>query len=495
MTEADERGQRVQSAAMSSKLLALSATELARRIRAGELRSRQVVDAHIAHIEWVNPSLNALVRHRFEDARREADEADRRRDAGGSLPPLHGVPCTIKECFEVRGLPQTGGLHRRKDHVAPRDAPTVARLREAGAIPLGITNVSELCMWMESDNPVYGRTNNPHDPARTVGGSSGGEGALVGAGASPFGLGSDIGGSIRMPAFFNGVFGHKPTGGLVPNSGQFPTSENDALRYQTVGPLCRRAEDLPLLVSVLAGPDGEDPACRAMELGDPGAVDLSRLRVLSVPDDGRTFVSAPLRAAQAKAAAHLAKLGAKVEEARFEGLRDALEIWASMLQTAQTTPFTLLLGNGEEEVALLPELARFARGEGRHSLPALALGAVEKVTKRLDGRARTMCERGRALRAALVRALGEDGVMLYPSYATVAPRHRVPMLWPFLWVYTAILNVMELPVTQVPLGLDAGGLPLGVQVAATHGNDHLTMAVALELERAFGGFRRPARFR
>jgi fatty acid amide hydrolase 2 len=405
------------------------------------------------------------------------------------------VPCTIKECFEVEGLPQTGGLHARRNHLAKRDAPTVARLRAAGAIPLGITNVSELCMWMESDNVVYGRTNNPHDPAHIVGGSSGGEGAIIGAGASPFGLGSDIGGSIRMPAFFNGVFGHKPTGGAVPNSGQFPASENEALRYQTVGPLCRRAEDLPLLHSILAGPDGEDPECVAMELGDPRGVDVSKLTVLSVPDDGRTPVSPALRAAQAKAAAHLASLGAKVREVRFEGLRDALEIWSAMLQGAQGTPFSTLMGNGEEDVAFGPELLRFALGQSHHTLPAIALNGLEKVTKRFEGRSRTMRERGRALRAALDEALGEGAVMLYPPYATVAPRHGVPLLWPFLWVYTAILNVMELPVTQVPLGLDRGGLPLGVQVAAARGQDHLTMAVALELERAFGGFRMPARFR
>src|SRR5262249_8717417 len=152
----------------------------------------------------------------------------------------------------------TGGLYARRGKPATRDATAVKRLRAAGAIPLGVTNVSELCMWMESANTVYGRTSNPYDLARTPGGRSGGEGAIVGAGASPVGLGSDVGGSIRMPAFFCGVFGHKPTGGLIPNTGQFPIAENDALRYLTTGPLCRRAEDLWPIVRTLAGPDGED---------------------------------------------------------------------------------------------------------------------------------------------------------------------------------------------------------------------------------------------
>ncbi len=477
-------------------LLTLPATELARLVRDGEVRSRELVDAHIEHLERVNPIVNAVVATRFAAARAEADEADakRARARRGALPPLHGVPCTVKECFELTGMPHTSGLVARAHVRATRDAPTVRRLREAGAIPLGVTNLSELCMWMESVNCVYGRTENAHVQGHIAGGSSGGEGSIVGAGASPFGLGSDIGGSIRMPAFFNGVFGHKPTGGMVPNTGHFPSSENDALRYQTTGPLARSAADLHLLVSILKGPDGEDAECRPMELGDPRRVDVAKLRVLTVPDDGRTFVSKELREAQARAARHLESLGAHVREVRFRGLSDALEIWSSMLTAAQETRFARMMGNGAHDVACLPELLRLAIGRSDHTLPAIVLGAIEGVVKRLDGRTREMRERGAALRAELVEALGDDGVMLYPPYATTAPKHDVPLLFPFLWVYTAILNVMELPATAVPLGLSAAGLPLGVQVAAAHGNDHLTMAVASALEARFGAFRLPARF-
>ena len=182
------------------QMLSASATELAAMVRDGKVSSRELVDAHIMQIERVNPTLNAVVAKRYEQARAEADQADAMRGkiAKSELPPFHGVPCTIKECFALEGMPNASGLVRRRGVIAYDDATTVARLRRAGAIPLGVTNTSELCLWMESNNYVYGRTNNPYDPTRTVGGSSGGEGAIVAAGASPFGLGSDIGGSIRM---------------------------------------------------------------------------------------------------------------------------------------------------------------------------------------------------------------------------------------------------------------------------------------------------------
>src|SRR5262245_58857220 len=177
-------------------LLSVSATELASRIRRRELSSLEVVDAHIAHLQRHNPVLNAVVCDRFDAARDEARAADARCAAGADLPPLHGVPCTIKESFALTGMPNTSGLVARKGLLSTADATAVRKVRAAGAIPLGVTNVSELCMWMESHNNVYGRTNNPYDPGRIVGGSSGGEGAAIGAGGSPFGVGSDVGGSI-----------------------------------------------------------------------------------------------------------------------------------------------------------------------------------------------------------------------------------------------------------------------------------------------------------
>ena len=177
---------------------------IARRISRGALSAEEALEAHIGAVERTHGAINAVVARRFEAARREARAADAAVKAGDELAPLHGVPITIKESFAVEGMPNTAGLVARRGMPAYGDATTVARLRRAGAVIMGVTNVSELCMWMESNNFVYGRTNNPYDHGRIAGGSSGGEGAVVGAGASPIGLGADIGGSIRLPAFFCG---------------------------------------------------------------------------------------------------------------------------------------------------------------------------------------------------------------------------------------------------------------------------------------------------
>ncbi|WP_437960903.1 amidase [Sorangium sp. So ce119] len=478
-------------------LLLLSATRLAALIRARAVTSAEVVETHIRHIERVNPTLNAVVADRFDAARAEARAADALLDRGESAgepagaPPFLGVPCSIKESFAVAGMPNSAGLVARAGVRAAEDAVTVARLRAAGFIPLGVTNVSELCMWMETNNRLYGRTNNPYDPARTAGGSSGGEAAVVGAGGAPIGLGSDIGGSIRMPAFFNGVFGHKPTGGLVPTSGQFPLPGERGLRFMTSGPIARRAEDLMPVLRVLAGPDARDPSCAPMPLGDPTAVDLAGLTVLSIEHDGVRAVSDDLLAAQRRAAEALAARGATVREGRVDLLARALDIWTAMLAVAGGVTFRSLLGDGRP-VSLPRELARWSMRRSAHTLPALGLTLLEDLGKRLPARIERAVELGKALRAELVARIGERGVMLYPTYPRPAPRHYAPLLPPFQWTYTAVLNVMEMPATQVPLGLNAEGLPLGVQVAAIHGNDHVTIAVAQHLERSFGGWVPPS---
>ena len=459
-------------------LLLLSGTEIAARIRRRELSSLEAVEAHIRQVRRVNPSLNAMVAERFDRAREEARRAGERLAAGAEgLPPFHGVPCSIKESFALTGMPFTSGLVARKGAPAKEDAVGVARLRAAGAIPLGVTNVSELCMWMESSNRVYGRTNNPYDVRRTVGGSSGGEGAIVGAGGTPFGLGADIGGSIRMPAFFNGVFGHKPTGGLVDNGGQYPLASVAASRYLSTGPIARRAAGLVALLRVLAAADVRDPA----------SIDVKGLHVISVEDDGRVDVTADLRAAQRSAADALRDRGARVRTETFAGLARSAEIWSVMLSEAGGPSFSSMLGDGEE-IAAGWELLRWAFGRSPHTLPAIALALVERIPKLMPGKSAPLVALAATLKRELVERIGPRGVMLYPSHARPAPLHYQPMFPPWNWGYTAILNVMELPVTQVPLGLNAAGLPLGVQVAGVHGNDHVTIAVALALEEAFGGW-------
>ncbi|MCB9663720.1 MAG: amidase [Alphaproteobacteria bacterium] len=465
-------------------MLLASATELARAIRTGEVRSRTVVDAHIARIQAVNPRINAVVADRFDAARAEADAADAAVAAGGELPPLHGVPCTVKEAFAVTGMPWTGGLLARKGTVADEDAVTVTRLRDAGAIVLGVTNLSELCMWMESDNPVYGRTSNPYDAGRTAGGSSGGEGAIVGAGASPFGLGADVGGSIRMPAFFNGVFGHKPGSGVVPNAGQFPVNTSEAgLRLLGTGPIARRGEDLPLLMRLLAGPTDDDPIVGPDPLGDPEAVTLSGMRVLVVPDNGFTPVDPALTEAQDRAARGLAELGAEVSTARFPLLKRSFDLWSTAMGEAEGPGAFRTLMRRPSRLGLLPHLFRPTELGGVHTLPATILGLVEDVGSAFPSRTARFTAMRHALREELVDAIG-DGVLLYPPYPVPAPRHREPWLRPLSWVYTAIFNALGFPVTQVPLGLDAQGLPLGVQIVGAPGNDHVTIAAAVALEQA-----------
>jgi fatty acid amide hydrolase 2 len=472
-------------------LLTLSATRLATMIREREITSLEVVETHIERATEVNPAINAIVVDRYDAARDEARAADKltKKTAPEKLPPFHGVPCTIKESFALTGMPNTSGLVSRKNFIAQSDAVTVARLREAGGIPIGVTNVPELCMWMETNNRVYGRTNNPYDRSRIAGGSSGGEGAIIGAGASPFGLGADVGGSIRMPAFFNGIFGHKGTGGLVPNTGQYPIAANEALRYLSSGPMCRRAEDLMPLLRILAGPDGEDTGCEASVIGDPEKVSIKGMNVLNVVGNGLVPVSTDLQEAQGRVAEYLRSRGAQVRTMSLESLKRSFDIWGSMLAAAGGPTFSsMMAGETDKSFRSFLHLMRWGFRTSPHTLPALMMALLENLPKLTPKRTLRFIEHGKELRQELVNMIGPDGIMLYPSYSQPAPRHAVPLLRPFNFVYTGIINVMELPATQVPLGLNNAGIPLGCQVVSVHGNDHVTIAVAMELERAFGGW-------
>lgn len=469
------------------EILSASATALATAIRRGDFSAREVVEVHIEHMERVNPDLNAVVMTRFHEARAEADRADARlaaaRAAGtiGDLPPLLGVPCTIKENFELEGTPQASGMVSRRHIINESDAITVARLRAAGAIPLGVSNTSELCMWMESYNEVYGRSNNPYDPTRIVGGSSGGEGAIIGAGASPFGLGADVGGSIRMPAFFNGVFGHKCSPRLVPNEGQYPGPAGSVDDFLSTGPLCRRAEDLEPLLRVMGGPS-------AAGLKDVASVDLRGLRVLYLKPDRGPRARKDMLAGQSRAVKALAEAGCQVEAVDLPLLDKGFDIWSSMLGQAGGPSFAEMMFGTRSAWRPLAELGRVALGRSPHTLPLVILAALEKVPELAPGRARRFIAMGRELKQQLEEALGDDGVLVTLPYTEVAPRHGKPLLPPFNWVRCAIFNAMSVPSTSVPMGLNAEGLPLGVQIVAAQDNDHLSLACALELERRIGGW-------
>ncbi|MGH8494185.1 MAG: amidase [Moraxellaceae bacterium] len=464
-----------------------SALALAAAIREGRTSSRAVVEAHIQQMERVNPRLNAVVHMRIEEARAEAAYADERlaeareKKQLDRLPPLLGVPCTIKENFEFEGTPQTSGLVARKHIINERDAITVARLREAGAIPLGVTNTSELCMWMESYNEVYGRSNNPYDPDRIVGGSSGGEGAIVGSGASPFGLGADVGGSIRMPAFFNGVFGHKCSPGLVPNAGQYPIAEGKVQDYLSTGPICRRAEDLEPLLRILGG-------ASAAALQSADSVDFDKLRVFSLSPDRGPRARPDMLAAQARAVEELRKAGAKAHTVDLPLLDKGFDIWSSMLALGNSPSFAEMMFGSRNPVLPAVELGRLALGRSTHTLPLVILALLEHVPELAPGRAKKFLALGQQLKRQLEDTLGDDGVLVTLPYTEVAPLHGKTMFPPFNWVRCAIFNVMEVPSTSVPMGLNTQSLPLGVQIVAAQNQDHLGIACAIELEKRVGGW-------
>ena len=466
-----------------------SAMELAAKIRSRECTSEQVVLAHIAHIRQVNPTINAVVQQRFEAALYEAKLADARvLENPEGLPPLHGVPCTIKENFAFEGFPQVSGVVSRRHAIASGFAPTVQRLRDAGAIVLGFTKTPELCMWIETDNKVYGRTNNPYNHRHIAGGSSGGEGAIIGSGGSPFGLGADVAGSIRFPAFFNGVFGHKPSPGIVPNTGQIPMPVGAVNLHCTTGPIARRAEDLWPLLKILSGSDGTNAPCDGGELhGDPSTVHLADLHILSIAQIGRKRVSAELQAVQLAAATWLGSQSRGLSNPHIPELRYGFEIWSAMMKKAEPQDFASQLGEGQR-ISVAKELIKWCAGQSAHTFPALVLAGLENVPIPQ----KHFIKMREELRDKLIAKIGANGVLLMPTFTTTAPRHYAALLRPFDAVYCCTFNALGFPITQVPMGLDSKGLPLGLQVIGIPGNDAVTIAVAQALERQFGGWVPPS---
>jgi len=466
-----------------------SAVDLARAIRSGETSSREVVEAHVERLRRTHVRINAVVADRFDEALAEADAADALVAATAdpdTLPPFHGVPCTIKESIAMAGMPNCAGLVSRSAWRAPVSAPTVQRMIDAGAIPLGVTNTPELCLWIETENRQYGRTHNAYSAARTAGGSSGGEGAVVGVGGSPLGLAADIAGSIRLPAFFNGVFGFKPSPGLVPSTGQFPSTETEtAAMMLTIGPITRRAEDLMPMLRVIAGPDGIDPYAREMPIGDPAGVSLDETRILLSEDTSYVNVSRELRAARLRAAEALERAGATLEVVSLRSMRRALELYLAVLKLeAGVSVKDLLVAEGSSRVTVRSALRR----KGPHTRAMRLLLMSEWMTGKMpQGRLRKSAAAREAFAREVVDAIG-DGVLLHPTFPRVAPRHGQTIGKPWLLTTTAVFNLAGVPVAQIPLGLNERGLPLGVQAAAGPGRDHVAVAVAIELERALGGW-------
>ena len=317
-----------------SDLTFLSAMAMAQQIREKKISPVELIDAHLSKIDRLNPKLNAYVHVDADRARREARIAEHEVMKGNPLGPLHGVPISIKSCLDVAGMRCESGTRLRAGHIASQDAPLVARLRHAGAIILGVTNTPELLMAWETDNLLYGRTNSPWDLARTPGGSSGGEAAAIAAGMSAGGVGSDGGGSIRVPAHFSGICGLKPTPGRVPSTGHFPASGGPFAVIGVVGPMARTVADLRALFELMQGPDDGDTCAAPVPLRWPDHDEIRKLRIGYFEDDGRTPVTPETGAAVRTAADALRSAGFQVEPFRPEGLEEARVLWKKFFVVA-----------------------------------------------------------------------------------------------------------------------------------------------------------------
>jgi Asp-tRNA(Asn)/Glu-tRNA(Gln) amidotransferase A subunit family amidase len=374
------------------------------------------------------------------------------------------------------------GPRLRAGQVAAHDAVLVSRLRAAGAIVLGVTNTPELLMAWETDNLLYGRTNSPWDPTRTPGGSSGGEAAAIASGCSAGGVGSDGGGSIRVPAHFSGICGLKPTPGRIPATGHFPESAGPFAMIGVVGPMARTVADLQVLFEVMAGPDDGDPSSAPVPLRKIARDDLHRIRVGYFEYDGRTPVTPETRLAVRTAADALSRAGFEVVPFRPEGLEEARQLWWKLFGTAGGMVLRPLTKGRESELSpLLKEFLRWVGAEPPHSGDSL-----------LDTWLRRDSVRGRIL-----AQMRQSPILLCPAAAIPAFRHgerswvveSKTVNYLDAWSYTEFFNLVGNPGAVVPVGQSPEGLPIGVQIVGRPWEEELVFAVAAEVERECGGFR------
>lgn len=465
--------------ATAETLTDLSASTLAAMISRGDLSAVEVVEAHIARIEQVNPTLNAVVAKRYDAARTEAQEADRRRAKGELLGSLHGVPVTVKDAFDTAGVISTGGTKGRANYVPGQDATAVARLRAAGAIILGKTNLPEFSFAFESDNLIYGRTNNPYDLARTPGGSSGGEAAIIAAGGSPLGLGTDAAGSLRVPSHFCGIATLKPTSGRVPLTGALPPALGPTGCLWHAGPLARRVKDLILALPLLAGPDWRDPLTPPMPLGHPADVAVEKLRVAFYTDNGIISPTSETANAVRRAANILASTGAGVEEARPSGIEQSLELIVSLFAADGGAGLQMLLQMaGTTEVHPLT-----------HRLGQLLQPLAAETPAQFAG----LMLRWDMFRSAMLAFMEQYDVIVCPVNAYPAMLHgttfdddKLPA-----FSYTMTYNLTGWPAAVIRAGTSPEGLPIGVQIVARPWREEVALAVAQHLETALGGWQRP----
>ncbi len=460
-------------------ITAASASALAAAIRAKQISSVEVVSAYLTRIERVNPTLNAVVQLAADTARREAAAADAALARGEPRGPLHGVPFTVKDTLETEGVICTGGTLGRAKHVPAADATAVARLRAAGAIVLGKTNTPEIAAAFESDNLVYGRTNNPYDLARTPGGSTGGESAIIAAGGSPLGIGTDAGGSIRVPAHFCGLAGLKPTSGRIPRTGQFPPPLGARVAIAHVSLIARSVDDLALALPLAAGPDFRDFSIVGMPLGAPTDVALRGLKLAFFTDDGVTTPTEETQKAVRNAAQALAVHGVIVEERRPPGAETTFATYHDIFRAdGGTGARAMLAGLGTKELS--PQLQRSLATLGG---PALASAAeVVAAFTRWD-----------LYRNAMLRFMEDYDALVSPIAPWPAPLHGATFEPTALrgFAYTMMHNLTGWPSTAVRVATSPEGLPIGVQIATRPWREDVSLALARQLEIAFGGFRPP----
>jgi amidase len=462
---------------MVDELWSRSATWLAGAIAARDVSSVEAVDACLARIEAVNPRLNAVVRL-ADDARVRAAAADAELARGSRMGPLHGVPFTIKDSLDTAGLVTTAGTVGWRDRVPDRDATVVARLRAAGGILLGKTNTPEFTWANETDNDVYGRTSNPYDLARTTGGSSGGSAAIVAAGGSPFDIGSDSGNSIRQPSHLCGVAGIKPTSGRVPRSGHSPGYEGLFESFTQLGPIARRVEDLSLVLSVIAGPDGEDPHVVPVPLRDATAVEMPALRVAWFADNGLRAPTPETADAVRAAVAALAASGASVEEALPDGIADARPAWEAMVRA--------------DGYAWLWRLIERAGTPGHGSYDRFGWVRVRPGEPLPGDAVSAAVERADAVRARLLRWMTPYDLVVSPVLPAPAVRHGGSRDPGYGDTYSEVHNLTGWPAAVVRAGTSPEGLPIGVQLVAKPWREDVALAAAAVVEAASGGWQPPA---
>lgn len=454
----------------------LSGIAQARLIRNGEVSATQLVEAHLRRIEEVNPCLNAVAEVLERTARQAAAHVDREWAQGNRLPALAGVPFSIKDSIEVEGTICTAGTLGRKS-AAPsiRDATVVARLRAAGAIPIARTNLPDLLFAFESDNLIRGRTNNPYDFSRTSGGSSGGEAALIAACGSPFGLGSDAAGSVRLPAHFCGVASIKPTSGRLPRTGHVPPAGGWIETLWQIGPMARHVEDLSSILSLLAAPDGFDHTVIGMPFGDPAEVQMKDLRIAFFTDNGIVPAEPETVAVVRQAAAALENEVKSIEDRRPPGVEESYELEMRMIGP----------DGGDGLRAYLAAVGSTCT----HPLLEGWLKKLEPYRTTMGGFAEYWAALDR-FRSRMFAFFEDYDAILSPACAQAALPHGSSIGERTFqgFSYTMTHNVTGWPAAVVRCGQSAAGLPIGVQIAAHPWREDVALRITAHLESACGGW-------